>query len=161
MARTKKFIAHFSEENLAKYPPEVRDLVEKGRQRGFVTQQELMHALPNLEEDIEFADEVYTLLMELGIDLIDVKDELIWGKKERAHGEEVEEVLPEDLVAIAESEDLAEDLEEGEEEVKEKEEEEVEEVAEVEAPKKKEKGKKVVDLSEIANDSIRMYLCEI
>ena len=48
MARTKKFIAHFSEENLAKYPQEVRDLVDKGRQRGFVTQQELMHALPNL-----------------------------------------------------------------------------------------------------------------
>jgi RNA polymerase primary sigma factor len=30
-----------------------------------------------------------------------------------------------------------------------------------EAPKKKEKVKKVLDLSEIANDSIRMYLCEI
>lgn len=83
MARTKKFIAHFSEENLAKYPQEVRDLIDKGRQRGFVTQQELMHALPNLEEDIEFADEVYTLLLELGIDLIDVKDELIWERRKK------------------------------------------------------------------------------
>ncbi len=93
MARTKKFIAHFSEENLAKYPEPVRDLVDKGRQRGFVTQQELMHALPNLEDDIEFADEVYTLLMELGFDLIDVKEELIWGKKEEKEGPSDEELL--------------------------------------------------------------------
>ena len=109
MARTKKFIAHFSEENLAKYPPEVRDLVDKGRQRGFVTQQELMHALPNIEEDVEFADEVYTLLMELGLELIDVKDEMIWGKKEK-DGPSDDDLLDDDLLELA-------DVVEGEEEL--------------------------------------------
>lgn len=172
MARTKKFIAHFSEENLAKYPQEVRDLIDKGRQRGFVTQQELMHALPNLEEDIEFADEVYTLLLELGIDLIDVKDELIWGKKEKAEDEEPadEDLMDEELIKLAESDELGEDFDEAAEEETEEELAEKaakkkkkakDDAAAAEASKKKEKTKKVVDLSEIANDSIRMYLCEI
>ncbi len=181
MARTKKFIAHFSEENLAKYPQEVRDLIDKGRQRGFVTQQELMHALPNLEEDIEFADEVYTLLLELGIDLIDVKDEMIWGKKEKEDEEPADEdLMDEELIKLAESEELGEGFEdasdedeevvegavEGEEgkasdKKKKKTKAKEEPKAAPEAPKKKEKVKKVVDLSEIANDSIRMYLCEI
>ena len=185
MARTKKFIAHFSEENLAKYPQEVRDLIDKGRQRGFVTQQELMHALPNLEEDIEFADEVYTLLLELGIDLIDVKDEMIWGKKEKEDDEPADEdLMDEELIKLAESEEMGEGFEDSEDEdeaegkedegkgskkkkkrkekqAKGKEGKKEETEADAAAPKKKEKTKKVVDLSEIANDSIRMYLCEI
>ena len=176
MARTKKFIAHFSEENLAKYPQEVRDLVDKGRQRGFVTQQELMHALPNLEEDIEFADEVYTLLMELGIDLIDRKDEMIWGKKEEKpeeDGPSDEELLDEDLVELADVEvedEFAEPVEVGAEDdlegeakagKKKKGDDDDDDVVVPVIPKKKDKIKKTVDLSEIANDSIRMYLCEI
>jgi RNA polymerase primary sigma factor len=174
MARTKKFIAHFSEENLAKYPQEVRDLIDKGRQRGFVTQQELMHALPNLEEDIEFADEVYTLLLELGIDLIDVKDEMIWGKKESEEEEPADEdLMDEELIKLAEADDLGEEFseevteteEEAEERVakkKKKDKADKDHAAAVEAAaKKKERSKKTVDLSEIANDSIRMYLCEI
>ena len=173
MARTKKFIAHFSEENLAKYPKEVRDLIDKGRQRGFVTQQELMHALPNLEEDIEFADEVYTLLLELGIDLIDVKDEMIWGKKEKDEDEEEpadEDLMDEELIKLAEAEELEgglledtdDELEvEGDENSLKGKKKEKAKDGPVEPPKKKEKVKKVVDLSEIANDSIRMYLCEI
>ncbi len=178
MARTKKFIAHFSEENLAKYPPEVRDLVDKGRQRGFVTQQELMHALPNFEEDIEFADEVYTLLLELGIDLIDRKDEMIWGKKEdkiEEIGPSDEELMEDDLLELADVDVAAEDEfaegggEESEEELeearakkkKDDEDDAVAAAAQAAAQKKKDKQKKTVDLSEIANDSIRMYLCEI
>jgi len=172
---------------LAKYPEEVRGLVDKGRQRGFVTQQELMHALPNLEEDIEFADEVYTLLMELGIDLIDVKDELIWGKKEKDYeGPSDEELLDEDLLKLAGAEGEIEDefatdedggLEEeltdeqvlaNDEKKKKKAKKDKDDAAavahataEAEAKKKRDKARKTVDLSEIANDSIRMYLCEI
>jgi RNA polymerase primary sigma factor len=181
MARTRKFIAHFSEENLAKYPQEVRDLVEKGRQRGFVTQQELMHTLPLLEEDIEFADEVYTLLMELGIDLIDVKDKMIWGEKKKK-GELTDEVVEEDLEKLAdvvEAEEEGKDSKKGKkgkakkkkkETKKEKEKREKKEAEKKEAEEKKkaaakkkrdDKARKSVDLSEIANDSIRMYLCEI
>ena len=169
MARTKKFIAHFSDDHLSKYPQAVRDLVEKGRQRGFVTQQELMHSLPNLEEDIEFADEVYGLMLELGIDLIDSKESAIWGKKDKPLQKE-EDIVEEEAVVVADSdeptaEDLAElaELEDEDEDVVAEEDEinpELKVVKEATAVKKT-KEKKTVDLSEIANDSIRMYLCEI
>lgn len=189
MARTRKFIAHFSEENLAKYPKEIRDLIDKGRHRGFVTQQELMHALPNLEENVTFADEVYTLLMELGIKLIDVKDQMIWGKKEEelSMGQEGdveaeldiedakesvedledEDVSDEDLAALAaieavDGDDVLEDLD-PEADVAAEEAAALKDAkdAKDKEDKKKSKAKKTVDLSEIANDSIRMYLCEI
>lgn len=185
MARTKKFIANFSEETLSKFPQNVRDLVQHGRQRGFVTQQELMQTLPNLEENIEFADEVYTLLMELGIELVDSKTSMIFGpanakekpeevkssKKEKEvtpEEEEIEEAIvlldddeeeisDEDLLKIVEEEETDGDLmdEEGE----------APDLATSEAAvvssATKSVGKKTVDLTEIANDSIRMYLCEI
>ena len=190
MARTKKFIAHYSDENLSKYPQEVRELVQHGRQRGFVTQQELMQVIPNLEDDVEFADEIYTLLLELGIDLIDVQDRLIWGKKEakaqtpqqssKSSAKAQDKVLPpvvledeedvdipdEELLKIVEEEE-GDDADEAELPEVAEEAEFVEDVVEDEdaAAKKavaeESKLKKVVDLSEIANDSIRMYLCEI
>lgn len=114
MARTRKFIVHPSEDKLSEFPKEVRTLVKKGRQQGFVTQQELMKAVPKVEEDLLLLDEIYGLFLDLGIDVIDVKDAMIWKNKE---------------------------------EKKEKE--------------KKKKEKKNVELREIANDSIRLYLCEI
>lgn len=185
MARTKKFIASFSEDHLAQFPQEVRDLVQKGRQRGFVTQQELMHAIPDLEENIEFADEVYTLIMELGIDLIDKKKEMIWGGSEApaapaaggasTGGSDDDDATDEELMEL-EADLEVEDDEGGKKgkktkakkktkkqlEKEKKEQEKAEkEKAEAEAKKKKSKARKSVDLSEIANDSIRMYLCEI
>ena len=179
MARTKKFIAHFSEENLAKYPDTVRNLVQHGRQRGFVTQQEIMYAIPNMEEDIEFADEVYTLLMELGIDLIDVKNKMIWGKNDA--GSKQPEAADTASVPVAALDDVSDEelkaIETEEEDDKKKTkkelaaekkakkaEEKAAKKAELEkkkAEKKKKEEPKKVDLAEIHNDSIRMYLCEI
>lgn len=114
MARTRKFIVHPSEDKLSEFPKEVRTLVKKGRQQGFVTQQELMKAVPKVEEDLLLLDEIYGLFLDLGIDVIDVKDAMIWKNKEEKKDKE-----------------------------------------------KKKKEKKNVELREIANDSIRLYLCEI
>lgn len=116
----KKFITHPSDEQLAKFPKAVQELIRKGREQKFVTQQELMKAIPNIEENVILLDEIYTLFLDLGIEIIDVKDALIWKQEE-------------------EEEDLLE----------------AEMKGEAPAPKKE------VELSEIANDSIRMYLCEI
>ncbi|PJC36490.1 RNA polymerase sigma factor RpoD [Candidatus Peregrinibacteria bacterium CG_4_9_14_0_2_um_filter_53_11] len=112
--KVKKFIAHPTDEQLAKYPKAVQDLIKKGRQQKFVTQQELLKAMPNIEEDVVLLDDIYTLFMDLGIEVIDVKDALIWkDDKDQADDDVVEEPA------------------------------------------------KTTELSEIANDSIRMYLCEI
>ncbi len=134
MARTKKFITGVSDETLAKFPEAVRNLVKKGRHRGFVTQQELLKAIPSVEADVLLLDEIYTLFMDLGIEVIDVKDKMIWGKN--AGGDD-------------DGDDDSSDDEDGETKATKK-------------AKAKEKAKeKAVQLQEIANDSIRMYLCEI
>jgi RNA polymerase primary sigma factor len=118
----KKFITHPSDEQLARYPKPIQELIRKGREQKFVTQQELMQALPDIENNVILLDEIYTLFMDLGIEVIDVKDALIW-KREEEEGKALEAELK------------------GEQPVPE--------------------PKKTVELSEIANDSIRMYLCEI
>jgi RNA polymerase primary sigma factor len=112
MARTKKFIVQPSDERLSQFPDAVKKLVKKGREQGFVTQQELLKAVPNVEDDLLLLDEIYSLFLDLGIDVIDVKNEMIWKNKE----EEEEQMI---------------------------------------------KDKKEIELKEIANDSIRLYLCEI
>jgi len=138
MARTKKFITNPSDDRLALFPKEVQDLVVKGRQQGFVTQQELMKAMPNIENDLIMLDEIYTLFLELGIEVLDMKDNLIWGDDD-------ELVIDESLTDLEEAKDVA--------------------ALEAETAKKKEKIRREaapqVELKEIANDSIRLYLCEI
>lgn len=117
--KLKKFISHPSDEKLSKYPSAVQELIRKGREQKFVTQQELLKAVPDIESNINLLDEIYTLFLDIGVDVIDVKDSLIWKKEEDE--------------AEAQSRDGA----------------------------KIKKAKKEVDMQEIANDSIRMYLCEI
>ncbi len=118
MARTKKFIQHATDERLAAFPKEVRDLVRKGRSQGFITQEELLKAVPNVEEDVILLDEIYSLFLDCGVEVIDMKeaDSMIWNKDAK---EEDEKVAQQD------------------------------------------KKKKHSDFTEIANDSIRLYLCEI
>jgi RNA polymerase primary sigma factor len=118
MARTKKFIVHPSDDKLSQFPPEVRDLVKKGREHGFVTQQELMKAIPTIEDDLMLLDEVYGLFLDLGIEVIDAKEALGFRTEEK------------DEEAVV-------------------------------AEKVKKATTKTVELREIANDSIRLYLCEI
>lgn len=121
MARTRKFITHPSDERLAKFPPAVRDLIKKGREQKFVTQQEILKAVPNIEADLDLLDELYGIFYEMGIEVIDVKESLIWK-------------------GFAEEEVAIEPAHESDEE---------------------KRVRKEVELKEIANDSIRMYLCEI
>lgn len=167
MARTRKFISNFSDDHLAKFPQAVKDLVDKGRQRGFVTHQELFFALPDIEEDVEFADEVYTLLMELGIDLIDVKDQLIWKGADPSAIPHAQSLTEAELARIEKGVAVVEDVDDLEDPlVAEIDEEEFdpEEALAFEKELEKDKSlddKKMVDLTEISNDSIRMYLCEI
>jgi len=125
--KIKKFIIHPSDDQLAKFPPEVRELIKKGLDQKFVTQQELMKALPDIESNVDLVDELYTLFLDLGVEVLDVKDSLIWKQESTILTE------PEDPKVTR---------------------------AKAKA-KKKEDEKRDGLFSEIANDSIRMYLCEI
>jgi RNA polymerase primary sigma factor len=159
---TKKFIAQPDEKTLAKYPKAIRNLIQKGREQRFVTHQELLRAMPEIEKNVILLDEIYTLFLELGIEVIDVKQDLIWGKKSKKSGEEFD-FDDEDWFDIDEfgeeggigeegeaEEEEDGDKEKGKEKEGESEEDEIEQAA-----------KKQANLKEIANDSVRMYLSEI
>lgn len=153
-----KFIEQPDEKTLAKYPKAIRHLIQKGREQKFVTHQELMKAMPEIEENVILLDEIYTLFLDLGIEVIDVKDNMIWGagkkgkksKKGDKPVDSAEEELDEFLTDLDEFED-----DEG------KKKEEKEETAEEKEEMDKKAIKKQANLKEIANDSVRMYLSEI
>lgn len=144
MARTTKFITHPTDEQLEKFPKGVRHLVNKGKQQGFVTQQELLKAMPNVENDLILLDEIYSLFMDLGVEVLDTKESIMFD-------------LEEDNKKDDKSKD---DKKKGKGKKSKKE--EVKPVKkETAAERKKKKVKKEAEFREIANDSIRLYLCEI
>ncbi|KKU80358.1 MAG: RNA polymerase sigma factor [Candidatus Peregrinibacteria bacterium GW2011_GWA2_47_7] len=137
--KLKKFISHAHDDKILKYPKAVQDLIRKGKEQKFVTQQELMKAIPNIESNVLLLDELYTLFMDLGIEVMDVQDALIW-KKEEEEAKKTTGTTESIGVGKAGKKVTAK---------------------ETAAAAKAKKAPKTVDLKEIANDSIRMYLCEI
>lgn len=133
MARTTKFISHPSDDQLERFPKEVRSLIKKGKEQGFVTHQELLKAMPNIEDDLILLDEIYSLFMDLGIEVIDTKDQALWDEKEWK-----QDVGKNDEVAVVEDREKLSMT-----------------------ARKDKKRKKEAEFREIANDSIRLYLCEI
>lgn len=61
------------------YSPEVERLIAKGKEQGFVTQQEIAGVLPEAEENLEELDELYAALLEQGVEITDQKESLIWN----------------------------------------------------------------------------------
>ncbi|MBI2636439.1 RNA polymerase sigma factor RpoD [Candidatus Peregrinibacteria bacterium] len=178
----RKFIVQPTDDDLKKFPEQVKHLIKKGREQRYVTHQEIISAVPNAEENVDMLDEIYTLFVDLGIQVIDVKDSLIWDKKGRASSLEIPEPI-EDLteVVTASAEDDKEDDDEKEEADGD---EKVEVVGEdvddaavrmiatagiavdsdkdlSEEERKKKRKEREIDLLEISNDSVRMYLSEI
>jgi len=172
----RKFIAQPTDDDLKKFPEAVKHLIKKGREQRYVTHQEIMSVVPMAEENVDLLDEIYTLLIDLGIKVIDVKDALIWEKQGKV-GLEMPEPT-EDLAALTSFDDVDDDDDDAEVEEDEKKVGKIadnEEMLDVIATagietddrelSDEEKGKRrrerEVDLLEISNDSVRMYLSEI
>ncbi|MBT4119622.1 MAG: RNA polymerase sigma factor RpoD [Candidatus Peribacter sp.] len=175
----RKFIVQPSDDDLKELPEEVKHLIKKGREQRYVTHQEIMSVVPNAEEDVELLDEVYSLLVDLGIQVIDVKDALIWEKKHKG-GLTIPEPT-EDLSDISSGDDDDTDIDSDGDDDEEpaatvssmdKKEEMLDVVATAgiaidkdrevsEEEKGRRKREREVDLLEISNDSVRMYLSEI
>ncbi len=163
MARTTKFIHQPTDEQLDKFPIEVKVLVKKGQQQGFITQQELLKAMPNIEEDLILLDEIYSMFMDLGVEVIDTKDSLIledseWisdGKakplKETKSKKAEKEVKKTGKKLTAKEKKEEKDKHDLLKKPKKK----------LSTLRKEGKKKKEAEYREIANDSIRLYLCEI
>ena len=101
-----------------------------------MTQEELLKAMPNIEEDLLLLDEIYGLFVGMGIEILDTSDSLIFdepkvkgkvmGEKKKGKGKGKDEPKLLDI-----------------------------------ASRKEKKKRKAEEFKEIANDSIRLYLCEI
>ncbi len=53
---------------------EMEVLIERGRQRGFITEDEILHSMGSVEENLEGLEEIYDKLEDLGIKLITSED---------------------------------------------------------------------------------------
>jgi len=68
----------------------LRELIERGRSRGFVTDMEVLQYFPHVEDNVKFLDELYTQLEEAGIKVIETT-QLIETPKEEISMKELEE----------------------------------------------------------------------
>jgi len=71
--------------------PGVKELLEEGREKGYVTQEAVLAVFPEAEEDLELLDEVYTMFVDEGIDVLEKPEE---GKTEAEIEEELKLTLP-------------------------------------------------------------------
>lgn len=53
----------------------IKELVKKGKKMGFLSQEDLLEEFSFVEEDIELLDEIFTILQQEGIEVIDTEDE--------------------------------------------------------------------------------------
>ena len=90
MAKATTFISQPSTEDLNKFPPEVLGLIQQGRINGFVTHQEVMKALPDAEEDLVLLDDLYNLFFDIGITVIEAKEALSFGKEDASSDDDLE-----------------------------------------------------------------------
>ncbi len=62
------------EEALEDMSEEVQELMRKWKIDGRITQDELMNAIPNAEDDVDFLDEIYSRFMSIWVDVVDSLD---------------------------------------------------------------------------------------
>ena len=73
----------------------IEKLVAKGRQKGFVTQQEILSDMPDAENSIEELDDLYSALIDQGIEVVDQKDKMIWHTEPE---EDIENATSDDYI---------------------------------------------------------------
>jgi len=76
-------------------------LLSKGKEQGFITQEEILSAIPEVEDNVEKLDELYGQLLNMGIEILDNKEKLIWGSDSRDDDEEEALVEVEDLSELS------------------------------------------------------------
>ncbi len=119
---------------LRKFPDDIKKLVLKGREQRFLTQQELLQALPEIESDLELVDELYDTLFQYGIEIVEHSKyfhKFADGDDEGDEGDKDDDAKSDKSAHKSKKKS------------------------------KKEKKEDKVAASELANDFIRMYLGEI
>jgi RNA polymerase primary sigma factor len=110
----------------------VAKLMEKANERGFVTEAEILHAMPTFEDDISSLEKVMDALEKRGVEVVEQEVASVWEQNK----------APEET-----AEEAAAPKGKGK--------------AKAKAKKKKEETVDAFDLGDIYDDSIQMYLREI
>lgn len=108
----------------------LQQLLEKGRQRGFVTHSEILYFFPEVERDLKGLEELYETLEHEGIELQETKEFLIEGpSKKEASGTEgridpiqmyLKEIGRISFITADQEKELSKKIEKGDEEAKKK-----------------------------------------
>ncbi len=64
-------------------PEIIQNLIDKSRGRGFITEQEIIKAVPRLEEDIEGLEELYERLKDSHVRVLEKKDYIDFGEEKQ------------------------------------------------------------------------------
>lgn len=110
-----KKVAKISAKEEGKKRDLIGDLVFRGKQRGFVTEDEILHAVPNAEQNIEELESLYERLEEVGVRVMgsdemlkmetdkiseNIEEEKKGGRQKRREAVEVPEDASSDLVQM-------------------------------------------------------------
>ena len=108
-----------------------QQLIEKGRERGFITYSEILYFFPEIEKDINGLEKLYEDLEKEGIEVKEAKELLSFEEKTKKKGREFEakidpvqmylkEIGNISFVTAAEEKELSKRIEKGDEEAKKK-----------------------------------------
>jgi RNA polymerase primary sigma factor len=109
-------------------PEKVKKLIEKGRERGFVTFSEILSFFPSIEQDLSGLEKLYELLEREGIEIKETKEFLAIEEEKVPKGEAqldpvqmyLKEIGNLPFVSAEEEKELAKRIEKGDEEAKNK-----------------------------------------
>ncbi len=71
----------------------LEELISKGRERSFITQSEILKALPNVEKDIGLLEELYDKLFQNNIEVVETQDFINSSKEEEVSRDELEKLI--------------------------------------------------------------------
>ena len=101
LKKKKSAVKKKRKKKIAFAPEKVAELIEKGKQRGFVTYSEIIYRFPDAEKDLEGLDNLYQKLEKSGLAVQEVKEYLNLGKtKDQEMREQVDREAPLDPVQM-------------------------------------------------------------
>ena len=123
----------YTKKTKARWKKSAEDFIKKGRERGFITYNEILKKFPTIEDDVVFLEELYERLIELKIDVLEgggfldvEKDEEFLGRKNLLNPDSsydsvqmyLKEIGRYPLLKAEEEKDLAQRIESGEDEAR-------------------------------------------
>ncbi len=159
MAKVRKFITHHTDAKIKQYPKVVQDLIKKGKEQKFVTLKEVYRAFPTAEDDLIVLDEICELFFDFGVEVVEDSKVKTYDLNKQVD----QDALKQEQKAQKLADKTVKDISKNSNQIDEDEpsDEEMEELESSADDAESSQRMIEVQMSEISNDSIRMYLCEI